>query len=103
MDIVGHNTEKMRTWSNDMNNNSNEYGTLIRNLYNLVEEFANSNEFKGGLSDEFLQSFLAMKQEYLSYENIFNECTELINAKAHSIDADDSYLQNRVRSGNPLN
>lgn len=103
MAIVGHNTEKMREWSTQMDSNSNDYGSLIRELYNLVDEFTNSNLFKGGLSDEFLQNFMALRQEYLKFENVFNECTEFIRTKASNIDSDDLYLQNLVKKGNPLN
>lgn len=100
--IVSHDTDQMRNWSNTMDSNSGDYGSLIRTLYGLVEDFAGSSQFKGGLSSDFLNTFQAQKGEYLKYETTFNECAELIKNRAQNIDSDEAYLQSKINSGNPL-
>ncbi len=100
--IVSHDTDQMRTWSNTMDSNSGDYGSLIRTLYNLVEDFANSPQFKGGLSSDFLERFTAQKGEFLKYETTFNECSELVKSRAQNIDSDEAYLHSRINSANPL-
>ena len=100
--IVSHDTDQMRNWSNTVDNNSGDYGSLIRSLYSLVEDFAGSSQFKGGLSSDFLNTFQAQKSEYLKYETTFNECAELIKNRAQNIDSDEAYLQSRINGSNPL-
>ena len=52
-DIVSHDTNAMRTWSNNVDQNSGDYDDLISKLYALVDQFVGSPQFKGGLSEEF--------------------------------------------------
>lgn len=101
--IVSHDTDQMRTWSSTMDGNSGDYGSLIRSLYNLVEDFAGSSQFKGGLSSDFLNTFQAQKGQYLKYETTFNDASELIKNRAANIDNDEAYLHSRINNGNPMN
>lgn len=100
--IVSHDTDQMRTWSSTMDGNSGDYGSLIRSLYNLVEDFAGSTQFKGGLSSDFLNTFQAQKAQYLKYETTFNDASELIKNRAANIDDDEAYLHSRMNNGNPM-
>ena len=46
-DIVSHDTNAMRTWSNNVDQNSGDYDDLISKLYALVDQFVGSPQFKG--------------------------------------------------------
>lgn len=100
--IVSHDTSLMQNWSNTMQSNNSDYESLVRELYSLVEEFANSNDFKGGLSTNFLDTFLGRKQAFLDFAQDFNECSEYIKARARDIESDESYLKSKIESNNPL-
>ena len=68
--LVSHDTDKMRNWSNTMNSNSSDYRNLIDELYALIADFANSNIFKGGLATDLSTNIEEQKSEYLRYETL---------------------------------
>lgn len=100
---VSHNTESMRNWSAAVEDYALEYDRLINSLYALVEQFANSKDFRGGLSEDFLDKFINQKTQFLSYSEIFRECSELINKTATKIDNDHAELKSRIQRNNPFN
>ena len=59
-DIVSHDTNAMRTWSNNVDQNSGDYDDLISKLYALVDQFVGSPQFKGGLSVVSYQRIFAV-------------------------------------------
>ena len=102
MGLVGHNTSMMNDWSNEMNSNDSEYLRLVNGLYGLVEEFAGSSSFKGGLATEFINNLDGLKSEFLKYSDVFNECSELIKSRALKIDNDEAEDKSNIRNSNPL-
>ena len=102
MSIVSHNTDAIREWSNVMDDNAGDYDSLINRLYNLVEAFAGSELFKGGLSTDLLNKMAEVKPEFLKYSSTFRDCTELTRSIAKAIDTDEANLKSRITSSNPL-
>ncbi|MDD5888530.1 MAG: hypothetical protein PUC82_03465 [bacterium] len=100
--LVSHDTDKMRNWSNTMNSNSSDYRNLIDELYALIADFANSNIFKGGLATDLSTNIEEQKSEYLRYETLFNEAADILKSRSQKIDSDEAYLQNRIRNNNPM-
>lgn len=100
--VVSHDTASMRNWSNTMDSNSNSYDDLINRLYSLVDQFAGSNEFKGGLSADFLNTVMNQKQAFLDYSRTFAECSEIIKSTATKIDSDEAQLKSIINRANPL-
>lgn len=100
--IVSHDTELMRNWSNTMEDNSDDYDRLINRLYALVEEFAGSSDFRGGLSSDFLDKVLSQKNTFQRYSTTFRECSKLISDTSRKIDSDDAELKSIIGRANPL-
>ena len=101
--IVSHDTGLMRDWSNEVNTNKEDYEELINRLYNLIDQFAGSGDFSGGLSRNLLDNSLNQRKSFLQYSETLNECIELINSTARNIDDDEAMLRNMIGSQNPLN
>lgn len=102
MAIVSHNTEGMRSWSNKLGENSNNYDDLVARLYNLVDQFVGSADFKGGLSTDFEEMVVSQRPAFERYSQTFRECVDLINQTATNIDNDEAELKNMINSSNPL-
>lgn len=101
-DVVSHNTDSMRAWSGTMDANSNSYDDLINRLYTLIDQFAGSNDFKGGLSSDFLDKVLNQRQAFLNYSRTFEDCSEIIKSTATKIDSDEAQLRSIIERANPL-
>lgn len=99
---VSHNTGGMRNWASNMNDNAEEYDSLISRLYSLIDEFTNSSNFSGGLSTDFYNAVVEKKSAFMSYSATFRDCAELINKRASKIDSDEAELKNRFNRANPL-
>ena len=78
------------------------YDSLINRLYNLVEAFAGSELFKGGLSADLLNKMTEVKPQFLKYSSTFRDCTDLTRSIAKTIDTDEANLKSRITSSNPL-
>lgn len=102
MSIVSHNTDRMRDWSSVMDTNAGDYDSLINRLYSLVEGFAGSEQFKGGLSTDLLNRMTELKPQFLKYSSTFRDCTDLIRSRAQGIDSDEANLKSRIEKSNPL-
>lgn len=102
MSVVSHNTDGMRDWSAVMDTNAGDYDSLINRLYNLVEGFAGSEQFRGGLSSDLINRMTELKPQFLKYSSTFRDCTDLIRSRAKAIDADESNLKGRIDRANPL-
>jgi hypothetical protein len=102
MSIVSHNTDGMRDWASVMDTNAGDYDSLINRLYNLVEGFAGSEQFRGGLSTDLIDRMADLKPQFLKYSSTFRDCTDLIKSRAKAIDADESNLKGRIEKANPL-
>lgn len=102
MAIVSHNTELMRDWSTNMDEKASNYDELVASLYNLVNQFVGSEEFKGGLSTDFEEKVISQRPAFERYSTTFAECTELIRKTATNIDSDESELKGAINSANPL-
>lgn len=100
--IVSHDTDKMRTWSTTMETNSSDYRNLIDELYSLVDEFAGSSIFKGGLSTDLSTNIEGQKTAYINYQTLFEEASDILKNRAQNIDSDEAYLQSRINQNNPL-
>ncbi len=101
-DIVSHNTEGMRNWSEKLIENSNYYDELVNSMYTLVNQFVGSEMFKGGLSTDFEDAVLNAKPEFDRYSSTFNECAEYIKSKATQIDSDEEELKAGINAANPM-
>ncbi len=102
MAIVSHNTELMRDWSTTMDENNNNYDDLVARLYNLVNQFVGSEEFKGGLSTDFEEKVVSQRPAFERYSATFAECSELIRKTASDIDTDEGELKSAINRANPL-
>ncbi len=102
MSIVSHNTDQMREWSSTVDTKTGDYDSLIDRLYNLVEGFAGSANFKGGLSTDLLSNMTELRPQFLKYSTTFRDCTDLIRSRATGIDSDESALKSRIDRSNPL-
>jgi uncharacterized protein YukE len=99
---VSNNTIGMRDWSKNIDSQADSYDELIRKLYTLVDQFANSEDFRGSLSKEFENAVLNQRQMFDSYSDTFRQCTEYMNRTASRIDAENDELAARMRSGNAV-
>ncbi len=102
MAIVSHNTELMRNWSTTMDENNSNYDDLVARLYNLVNQFVGSEEFKGGLSTDFEEKVISQRPAFERYSATFAECSELIRKTASDIDTDEGELKGAINRANPL-
>ena len=102
MSIVSHDTDLMRDWSNTMDTNASDYDSLINRLYSLVDQFVGSEEFRGGLSTDFMDKVMSQKPAFIRYSDTFKECAELISSTAGRIDSDEAELKSAINSANPL-
>ena len=102
MSIVSHNTDGMRDWSAVMDTNAGDYDSLINRLYNLVEGFAGSEQFRGGLSADLINRMTELKPQFLKYSSTFRDCTDLIRSRATGIDSDEAALKGKINKLNPL-
>lgn len=100
--IVSHNTELMRDWASRMGDKTNIYDEYVSNLYNLVEQFVGSEDFKGGLSTDFEETVLNQRPAFERYSSTFTECIELIKNTATNIDSDEAELRTAIQQNNPL-
>ncbi len=101
-DIVSHDTSAMRTWSNNMEANSGDYDDLVSKLYNLVDGFVGSPEFKGGLSEEFYNTVYNQRAAFERYSDTFRECAKYMTTRAGHIDDEEAQTKNMFNSANPL-
>lgn len=102
MSIVSHNTDRMRDWSSAVDSKAGDYDSLIDRLYNLVEGFAGSANFKGGLSTDLLSNMTELRPQFLKYSSTFRDCTDLIRSRATGIDSDEAALKGKIDKSNPL-
>lgn len=102
MSTTSHDTTQMRDWSTTMDNNANDYDSLINRLYALIDSFVGSEQFKGGLSTDFGEKVLSQRSTFMRYSDTFRECSELISRRATSIDSDEEELRARIGRQNPL-
>jgi hypothetical protein len=101
-DIVSHSTEKMRDWSGNIGENADNYDDMINHLYGLIDEFVGSEEFKGGITQDFHDRVISHKNDFLRYSSTFRECTDYINKAATNIDNDEAELKAQFDRANPL-
>ena len=97
---VSNNTIGMRDWSKNIDSQADSYDELIRKLYTLVDQFANSEDFRGSLSKEFENVVLNQRPMFDSYSSTFRECAEYIKSTANKIDSENDALAAQMRSGN---
>lgn len=100
--IVSHDTDQMRTWSTNMNSNAADYRNLIDELYGLIDEFAGSSMFKGGLSTDLATNTEGQKANFIKFETTFNDAADILKNRAQNIDSDEAYLQSRIQNNNPM-
>ena len=101
-DIVSHDTNAMRTWSNNVDQNSGDYDDLISKFYAIVDQFVGSPQFKGGLSDEFFNVVINQRNTFLQYSETFRECAKYMTTKAGNIDSDEAQMKAMFNRANPL-
>ena len=101
--LVGNNSDGMRSWSSNMDNSANEFDGSINKLYSLVEGFVNSRDFKGTLSDNFYNTFSAMRPDFLMFSEFFRGYSNLMKDRASKIDNTHSALNKMVNSMNYFN
>lgn len=100
--IVSRNTDSMRGWANTMSANADEYSSLINRLYSLIEQFVGTEDFKGGLSTDFLTKMSELRPEFEKYSTTFEECSKLIKDRSIRMDNSDAELASRISRGNPF-
>lgn len=101
--IISRDTESMRNWSNAMNANAENYDALVHELYSLIDQFAGSSDFSGGLSRDFLDRMSSLKPDFQKYSTTFEECSKVIKDTSIRMDNTDAELVSRIASNNPFN
>ena len=101
-DIVSHDTNGMRDWSQNIEAKSNDYDDLINKFYAIVDEFVGSPQFKGGLSDEFFNGVMNQRNTFMQYSDTFRECAKYMNTKSANIDSDEAQMKAMFNRANPL-
>lgn len=102
MATISHNVELMQEWTSCMSENASNYDELVSRLYNLVNQFVGSEDFKGGLSTDFEENLNRLRPEFERYSETFKESIDFVNERANSISDAESELTNRINSGNLL-
>ena len=100
--IVSHSTDLMRGWSENINDKSNNYDELINKLYNLIDFFVGSEDFRGGITKDFEDSVISHREEFKRYSSTFRECTEYISKAATDIESDEAELKASFNNANPF-
>ena len=95
--IVSHNTERMKEWSTNVRDKVSTYHDDIINLYQGVESFIGTG-FKGGLADEFLETFEGKKQFFLDNEEVLNECADFLSKRADNIESEEQELMHQIKN-----
>ena len=98
--IVSNNTGAMNDWSSNINTQADDYDTLVKKLYVLVDSFANSENFRGSLSKDFENVVLNQRPMFDSYSSTFRECAKYIKSAAYRIDSENDGLAAQIKSGN---
>ena len=99
--IIGHNTEEMRVWSDTMKKYSEDFDREIGSLFNLVRNFVGT-EFTGGLADNFEESVLSKESRFASLSETLRECADLIEHTSVSIDEDEQRLVSNYENNSAL-
>ena len=102
MNRHGHDTREMRNWAGTMNTNADDYDSLVNRLYALIDGFVGSEQFRGGLSADFLQKVASQKSTFLRYSETFRDFADLINSRAGINDSKQQDLEARINRANPL-
>lgn len=102
MATISHNVELMQEWTSCMGENASNYDELVSRLYNLVNQFVGSEDFKGGLSTDFEENLNRLRPEFQRYSETFRESIDFVNERANSISDAESELTNRINNGNLL-
>lgn len=102
MNRHGHDTREMRNWSGTMETNADDYDSLVNRLYALIDVFVGSEQFRGGLSADFLQKVGSQKSTFLRYSETFRDFADLINSRANVNDANQQDLEALINRANPL-
>lgn len=97
-----YDTDLMAEWATKMDDNTQNYDSYIGELYNLVNTFANSDEFKGDLAEGFKEKFDSFKPKFDDYTTTLEDCIGFINEKRTQIEEDDTQLINMFNNANPL-
>ena len=95
--FVGHNTQEMRNWSNDIVNAAEEYDTLIKTLYSLVDGFV-SSDFTGGLSGQFEASVMNQREHLNKLTSVLQEVSECVSQRSNIIDQDEEELKSMMNN-----
>ena len=93
--FVGHNTNEMRSWSDDISNAAQEYDGLIRSLYSLVDNFV-AVDFTGGLSSQFQTSVMNQRQHLNDLTNVLQEVSDCVKQTSAVIDQDEADLKHMM-------
>ena len=95
--FVGHNTQEMRNWSNDIVNAAQEYDALIKSLYSLVDNFV-SSDFTGGLSGQFQASVMNQREHLNGLTEVLQEVSECVGQRSNIIDQDEEELKRMMNT-----
>jgi uncharacterized protein YukE len=101
-DIVSHDTNAMREWSQNIETKSNDYDDLVNKFYAIVDQFVGSPQFKGGLSEEFFNVVMNQRNTFMQYSDTFRECAKYMNTKSSDIDSDEAQMKSMFNRANPL-
>lgn len=100
--IISHNTEKMRAWSGDITKAQEEWNEYVNSTYTTIERYVTS-EFTGGLSEDFNDSVLGVKDEFIKLGETLGECAEIIKNASQNIDDDEAALKQQINNQNVIN
>lgn len=100
---VSHDTTAMRDWSNNIEDKSNDYDTLVKQFYAIVDQFVGSNEFKGGLSEDFYNLIIGKRADFERYSESFRECSKYLRSRASGIESDEAQEKSIINGANPFN
>ncbi len=101
-DRIKYNTDNMRTWANTTNESNENYGTDIEGLFTDIDTFVHA-DFKGGLADDFFNSYEENKKYFLENKQNFEDVVKLVNNKSDNMESNEQELANQIRRNNYLN
>lgn len=101
MAVVGHDTEAMRQWSGNIERCAEDYDSLIKQLYSIVDALV-ATEFTGGLSKEFENAVIDKKANFFSLVDTLRDCADVVSNTSKSIDEDEAYLKGQIMNSSDI-
>ncbi len=102
MGTVRWDTDEMRDWSGNVNDNNQTYTQDVTELFQEIEGFVKA-DFRGGVADEFFDMYEANKQQFTSTTEVIEDAINFVNKKADTAESEEQELANSMKKNNYFN